>query len=151
VGTLTLTKQSRLRDNTATDHAGGLDNGGTTVVEQGSVTGNRALNVRGGGLFNYVGATLTVKASNISGNNAPTGGGIDNFAGATATVQDSTVSGNSASFGAGIFNAGALELFKTTVTGNSASVTGGGALNTGTISLIGSLVTRNTPDDCSGC
>jgi hypothetical protein len=63
------------------------------------------------------------------------------------------VRGNTASFGGGIWNdpAGNLTLADSTVSGNTASVDGGGIRNFGTVTLTGSTVINNVPNDCVGC
>jgi hypothetical protein len=139
-GTLTL-NDIAVRDNTAGDPTNG---GGT-----------------GAGIWNDVGATLTVNGSTVSGNSAignlsygPShGGGIANHG--TLTLNNSTVSGNSASqgFGGGISNAldtSVLTLNDSTVSANSATGSIGGVDNRGTLTIRNTIIAGNTGGDLSG-
>ncbi|MER7468999.1 hypothetical protein [Streptomyces sp. NPDC097981] len=117
-----------------------------------------------GGIFNYTGSTLTLNHSTVSGNTATTNaGGILNTGG-SLTLDHSTVSGNTAGQdGGGIFNdgGGTTALTSSTVVRNTANggpVSGGGIFNaSGTVTLDGSRVRNNIPDNCapentiSGC
>jgi nitrous oxidase accessory protein NosD len=118
-------------------------------------------------------ATLTIERSKIRSNRAtPDGaaGGVWNSADpggeATTTLIETHVRGNKAAAGGGLVNnrgdpqgplGGFAKLFltkKTSITNNSATDHGGGALN-GPGSEIhlsgGSTITHNDPDNCSGC
>ena len=103
----------------------------------------------GGGILNF--GTLTVIASNVSGNSALDGGGISNVFG-TLTVNASTLSGNSATIdgvgvsgeGGGIYNFfGALTVNDSTLSGNSARG-GGGILSFGTVTVSDSTLSGNS-------
>ena len=104
---------------------------------------------------------------------AASGGAVIDGVGLTSEgvlrISDSVISGNSgeavgttsSARGGGIFNALVFEsaapkltLQNTRVTGNSLtanSTQGGGIYTAFPISLLGSVVTHNAPDDCSGC
>ncbi len=69
----------------------------------------------GGGIQNL--GTALVQESTISGNRGYMGGGISN--GGTLTLVNSTVSGNTASIGAGILNGGYLTITGSTITKNT--------------------------------
>jgi hypothetical protein len=131
---------SRVDHNTATEAggaAGGIANGGLAVIRGSSVDHNSA-NV-GAGIGNH--GTMTIAGSQITGNTAPTdsagtpgvGGGIAN-----------------ANFGfPPTGGSGVLTIKGSKITGNSASGTGGGIINQdGTVTLTGSQVVGNTPDNC---
>src|SRR5262245_8521562 len=131
---------SRVDHNTATEAggaAGGIANGGLAVIRGSSVDHNSA-NV-GAGIANH--GTMTIAGSRITGNMAPT---------------DST---GTPGVGGGIANAnfgfpptggsGVLTIKGSKITGNSASGAGGGIVNQdGTVSLTGTRVAGNTPDNC---
>jgi len=87
---------------------------------------------------------VTVALSNLTIANrggSSQGGGVYN-AGAL-TLTNSAVTGNVANFGGGIFNTGTLTLDRSSVTGNRAFVQGGGVWNQGTLTLIRTTVTGN--------
>ncbi len=140
-GTLTL-NHATIRDNTA----GSPTNGGGT----------------GAGIWNEVGAMLTMNGSTVSGNtvigsagyNPSRGGGIANYG--TLTLINSTVSGNSASdgFGGGISNSlptSALTLTNSTISANSADLSiSGGVDNRGILTIGNTIVADNTGGDLSG-
>ena len=65
--------------------------------------------------------------------------------GVTATISALTISGGSASAsGGGIINNGTLTLADSTIAGNSASASGGGIANAGSLSISGSTISGNT-------
>jgi MYXO-CTERM domain-containing protein len=81
----------------------------------------------GGGVAILDGATATILASDISGNNAGDGGGIYLEDGTTAEISDTTISSNTATGnGGGISSAGSLKLTACTVSDNVADGDGGG-------------------------
>jgi hypothetical protein len=127
--------------NTGND-GGGIDNGGTLSVTNGTFSGNSAF--EGGGIYNT--GTLSVTNSTFSGNacgGSGYGGGIFN-GGGTLTVTNSTFTGNSAgNGGGGIINGGTLSVTNSTFTGNSADG-GGGIDNGGTTTLTNTLLAANT-------
>jgi hypothetical protein len=122
-------KNSQISDNSALS-GGGIYNAGALsalTIDHSEIFGNSAYDTRpdffgGGGIFNGLG-TLTIKNSQISGNNAGTfGGGIVNFG--VLSITNSTISQNIAAIdGGGIytytFGRGTVELERTAVTGNT--------------------------------
>lgn len=109
---------------------------GTLNVSNSTFTGNSA--GQGGAIDNY--GTLNISNSTLSANTAaadsvPTGGAIDNEAASNYGVPivnlvNSTLSGNSASLSGGaIENHGGVNINNSTLTGNSASQ--GGAIDNG--------------------
>ncbi len=141
--------------------------GGGTVLSTGVA-------FSGGGINNLGTLTLvnTTVSNNISRGNVSVmdyrgdafGGGIHNNAGATLILRDSTVSGNFADMGGGgssgeqgsaagggIYNAGALTMTNSTVSGNSTLGTafpseasrGGGVENAGTMTADGCSIVNN--------
>jgi hypothetical protein len=95
--------------------------GGNLALKNSTITGNTATGV-GGGLANYGTAYLTNVT--ISGNSAPTGSGGGLFDGSTGTLTltDCTVSGNKAFQGGGLWNSGTTTLIGTIVAANNASI-----------------------------
>jgi hypothetical protein len=148
-------------------HGAGIFNQGTLTLNHVLVSGNTSGDPTngdgtGGGIWNYVGATLTLNGTTLSGNSvvgnlsyAPSrGGGLANDG--TATLKNSTVAGNSAvqGFGGGIWNSadtGTLTIDHCTISGNSSEgVRGGGIDNRGVLTARNSIVAGNSEDDLSG-
>jgi CSLREA domain-containing protein len=130
--------------------SGGIDTQGALTLKSSTVRNNMGI-VHGGGIYNRLGATLTLIDSTISGNTGreANGGGILNDG--TLTLQSSTVTQNKAedADGGGIYNAGALTLKSSTVDHNQADA-GGGIYNRGSYdeargiaTLSGSTVDHN--------
>ncbi|MDH6127451.1 hypothetical protein [Kitasatospora sp. GP82] len=123
----TVLRRTRVENNTA-----GRDGGGiwavSAVLDDVQVTGNRANDRRGGGIFNAF--ELTVKNSRITGNQASgQGGGVFDDSGTAATVSHTRVSDNavtgSPGQGGGFWNNGTLALDEVEVTDNRATAVGG--------------------------
>jgi len=118
---------------------GGIANWGEAMIYETTISGNSGL-VNGhhyssaGGFYNGGNAEFTRVV--ISGNDAQAqGGGIRNAATGTMSLVDSKVSGNAA-HGLGSYRVGGF---------------GGGIYNLGALTLTGTNVSGNTPDDCVGC
>jgi hypothetical protein len=153
-GTMTL-RSTLITDNVSSlGVPGGVLNTGTLTVESSTIRGHGS-----GGIFNL--GTVTLNLSTVSGNsvgdNTPGGAGIYNAATGLVTLNSSTVTMNTAvTFGGGIYNdGGTVALFSSTVTDNKAVFgNGGGILNNvdagGTVTLDGSVVSGNLPDNCVG-
>jgi CSLREA domain-containing protein len=133
---------------TTLDHVKILSNsGGGISNHQGGVfltnsTVARNSSSRGGGIFNSAGGFISIVSSTISNNSATErGGGIfstvhDSFGRLSAGIEifNSTVSGNSAQFGGGIENSNDLggadvRIINSTIARNSALSEGGGVRN----------------------
>ncbi len=127
------------------------------------ISGNHA-DSSGGGIFvnSDNGGTTTIQNSTISGNTAASGGGIvasTSYYGAV-TIEDSTISGNAATSGQGggvIASAnpyGAVTLQNCTVTGNTATGDAGGigvqSYYGSTVNIRNSTITGNTADSTAG-
>jgi serine/threonine protein kinase len=136
----------------ATSATGFIDNQGTLILNNSTISGNTASSSTssgGGGISNE--GALTLNNSTVSGNSAFGGGGI--FNNGTLTLSDSTVSANTAnSFGGGISNEGVLTLNNSTVSGNTAFDGGGGGISNsgGTLKLRNSTIFANTAIDGGG-
>jgi hypothetical protein len=174
-GTLTL-KDISVEDGNTAGLGGGIQNAGTIILDQISLTHNNAGN--GGAVANNAGATarisdsdmeqntttgvgggailnsasLTVTGSTIARNTAPiNGGGVNTQSAGTTRLGDDTVSRNtSGGLGGGISNLGTTSLDHTLVTLNTGSAGGGIATANTNVTLRGGTVVRNNrPDNCS--
>jgi hypothetical protein len=159
--------------------AGGIANGGNAVLNSTDVDNNTAQHTSGAGIVNHGSMTLNkseVNGNTAAGNGVPSvvlasGGGIITAQGppgtapTTLTLNNSEVNNNSAAGdGGGIANGlpippapgvpplfgGTVILNHSQVTGNSAA-NGGGIFNFthGVVSLSGTSVTGNTPNNCA--
>jgi hypothetical protein len=156
--------------------AGGIANGCSMVLNSTQVDGNVAAHTSGAGIVNH--GVMTLNKSEVNNNTAAgrgalaSGGGIisavacDPHTGICApntgvlSLNNSQVNGNTAGGnGGGISNGlalpqmtlqgGPLTLNHSQVTGNTAGIGGGGIFNTGgTVTLSGTAVTGNHPDNC---
>jgi hypothetical protein len=132
--------------------------GGRGIVRQSSVPGDSILHlvdcvIRGnaGGVYSSGGSdrgtALTMTRCTVTGNTAAIedGGGIHNSGvAATLEVTDSTVSGNdTVGRGGGIFNTGTATIVRTVVRDNTAAF-GGGIADFGSLTLTDSTVSDNS-------
>jgi len=166
-GTATVT-DSDISGNRGADGAG-IANGGRLVM-RGTTVDRNVTNfgmggADGGGITNW--GTAFIYDSSISDNSGQilwqhysSAAGFDNHG--TAELYRVTISGNDAQAqGGGIRNTatGTMSLVDSKVTGNVAhglgtytvGVFGGGIYNLGSLTLIETPVSGNTPDDCVGC
>jgi hypothetical protein len=126
---------------------GVVNEGGTAVIKDSSLTGNGGYK-DGGGINNNSRGMVTVANSVISGNSGYFGGGgVHNGYNSSMTLTDTLVAGNRISYegaGGGIENRGTLTLVRTIVTGNR-SQAGGGIANaaTGTAMIRRSTISGN--------
>lgn len=121
--------------------------GGTLTINDSVITDNRA--GYGGGLYPVAYSTLLLNRSIVSNNTATSyGGGICNFTLATTRISDSTVTGNAANRGGGLFNSfhSSTTITGSTFSANTANY--GGALHTewgqGVVSLTNSTLSGNS-------
>jgi hypothetical protein len=154
---------------------GGIRNAGTVVLDQTTLSGNRAGNggalgntaganatislsllnansttgVGGGGILNS--GTLTVFKSVLAGNSAPiNGGGLNTQASGVSHLTQSTVDHNiSGSLGGGISNLGTTTLDRVLVKRNKGSAGGGIATANTNVIIRNSIIRNNIPDNCS--
>jgi hypothetical protein len=138
---------------------GGLTLMGTTILNN-NAGGHQPLNAGGGGIGISAGATLTVTASIISGNESQQGPGGGISADGTVTISNSTINNNEAlCTGGGIaFDdiGGTLTVMSSTIIGNSVlgcpvsasvgwvSTGGGGLVCSGSMTVINSTISGNT-------
>ena len=140
---------STVSDNTATGDGGGIKTctACSVTLTDSAVSGNTTTNGTGGGIENL--GTLILDNTTVSGNTAAgAGGGIHSIGsgGLTVTISNSTFSGNNAHFGGGIFSRrGTLDLTDSTVSGNTASIRAGGIANqANTMTINNSTIIGNT-------
>ncbi len=160
-------RDSQIKYNTATNQAGGIKVGGSTLIITDSVVAYNLAD-RGGGigdgttlnltnclvaynksLFDYGGGInsfngiLTLKNSLVIGNEAAIGGG--GIYGHNMNIENSTIAYNSAQDGGGIYNfSQSFYLEGSSVIGNYASLTGGGIRHGGDLFLVNSTIAYNT-------
>ena len=147
---------------------GGINNSGTTIIDQTEIDGNFVIATGGfgGGIFND-GSLLMAHSTlhengtdHITGNPIATGFGGGLYNTGLATISSSTVSGNLfnpiiVGFGAGIWNSGTLSLSNVTITDNAnggAGVAGGAGIDLvgGSVRVRDSIIARQAVgDDCS--
>ncbi|MGA2621250.1 MAG: choice-of-anchor Q domain-containing protein, partial [Thermoguttaceae bacterium] len=130
--------------------------GGVASLENDTYSGNSA-STWGGAIFNWA-SPMTVYGCTLSGNKASLGGGLFNYGG-TLTVNTATLAGNTATgplsgsgvgqgAGGALYNAGAMTLTASTVSGNAGYYGGGiagGDLGFGDpLTMVDSIVAGNT-------
>ncbi|HEY7118834.1 MAG TPA: choice-of-anchor Q domain-containing protein [Tepidisphaeraceae bacterium] len=132
--------------------------GGIFIVEamtmrnstvSGNVVDGPVIGGHGGGIYAEF-ASVTVENSTISGNIAKgkysRGGGISVGGNSAVTIDNSTISSNTATeTGGGFYNSGTLDINSSTISHNQAKLgPGGGIRNSfGTLTLVGSLISGN--------
>lgn len=128
----------------ADDFGGGIYNAASGVLTLVNSRVDEASAYRGGGIYN-AGVLIIKDASSVVSNSATFGAGIYNVEGASATLTDALVWGNQASIeGGGIVNdGGAVEIYRSNLSSNSAN-SGGGISFNGISSNFDSLVIGNS-------
>jgi hypothetical protein len=138
-------------------NAGGVSNDGSLRVVGGSITGNGDTGLENHGRADVYGVVIS---GNGRADRANSGGGVLNSGGvreAVLVLRDSVVSQNVAAAGGGIFNAGfsMATVVGCLIAGNAAETpaqsgqvpgarNGGGAFNAGTLTILNSVVARNS-------
>lgn len=142
----TLTVNSSTISNSRANEGGGIYNGGILTVSNTTVSGNDESIFDGGGIFNA--GTATVMTSTLSGNIVSGfGGGIENTGTGTLTVLKSTFLGNQAGTRGGGIDSGdsnTLTVLNSTFSGNQATNAGGGINNRNTAQISFSTLSGNT-------
>jgi len=161
-GTLILTNNSVISDNTIDGPGGGIYNAGKLTLTSSTISHNTAKNGTGGGIYNAFG-TLIMNSSIVSDNTAMNsyGGGITNQG--EVILTNSTLSGNTAfgnrethRGGGGIYNEGFLTITSSTISNNTFSSSeqsntgGGGIYNVGMLSMAKSTISNNTTSGGDG-
>ena len=123
-GTLTLTN-SLIANNTTTTYGGGLLLNGTTTITNTVISGNIAAGSHpvggGGGLWNSIGATVSISNSTIRGNST-----------------GESWRENYKDFGGGLANIGTMTIVASEVSDNTAAGNGGGIFSENTLTVTNS-------------
>jgi len=115
---------------------GGIANGDIAVIRGSVIADNTSPGGLGAGILNH--GTMSIAGSQITGNTAP-----------TDSSGNAGVGGGIANLNFGVPGSGVLTINGSKITGNSASGGGGGILNgDGTVTLTGTQVAGNVPDNC---
>jgi hypothetical protein len=138
-GTLTI-RDSLISGNAADADGGGIFGGGTLNVRRSTISANTA--GRHGGGIEAQGNTSVANSTVVNNSAQQEGGGIGTSAAAdiNVNVESSTISGNTAANGGGFYLKGTPNKynFKSTIlSGNTASVNGNDAENSGTLTSQG--------------
>ncbi|MFE6739342.1 hypothetical protein [Streptomyces tubercidicus] len=126
---------------------------GATITRAANAPAFRIMQVEGAANVPGTNGQLNAVGITIRGGSAVSpypGGGLSNLGG-TVSLLSSSVTGNTAVAGGGLYNDnGSITLSTSSVTGNQASSSGGGIyVNSGGVSLLGTVVRSNTPDNCA--
>lgn len=121
---------------------------GTLTLINVVITGG-STNGFGGGVTSN--GSLSIKSSEIVGNEAGTGAGLRNGGGVHANgdidVTDSTIAGNRVNqFGGGISTGGDVTVTNSAITGNVADVRGGGISAAGDVTVVNGVIAGNHAD-----
>ena len=115
---------------------GGIANGDIAVIRGSVIADNTSPGGLGAGILNH--GTMSIAGSRITGNTAS----ID-------SSGNAGMGGGIANLNAGVPGSGVLTIMGSKITGNSASGGAGGILNGGgTVTLKGTRVAGNVPDNC---
>lgn len=129
-GLVEIRSSAVVSSNVASNDGGGIYNdGGTVRVLSGSVASNDA--IRGGGIFNN-GGVVDLELANVARNRSTgSGGGIENASGGTVTIRESSqVYENEATgSGGGVQNEGLLNVSRSQIYGNESTADSGGGIN----------------------
>lgn len=124
------------------------------TISGGTITGNRADQIAGGG-YGYGGGienhgTLTITGGVITGNTAGQfGGGIHNEG--TLTITGGTIANNTAgTYGGAIYSNSTVSISGVTISGNSAQQGGGAVSTEGTLTLDGVTISGNSAQNGGG-
>ena len=135
------TGSGRITGGNTTDFGGGVYvDGGSLILESGSISGNASEN-SGGGVYVCEGGSFTMTGGEISGNDTIVNGGGVYVSAVTRdengtpkvntdgsfTMSGGTISGNTAYNGSGVYTLGrSFEMTGGTISGNTAEYAGGG-------------------------
>jgi hypothetical protein len=147
-GTLIISQGTLSENKAGNGGAVSISAGGTARISDALISGNTTTGVGGGGIVNF--GTLSLAGSILSGNTALINGcGLNTQPGGVSRLsQDTVIKNTSAGLGGGLSNLGTLSLTDTTVRLNKG--TGGGIATGNTnVTLRASTVTDNAPDNCT--
>ena len=120
---------SKFSNNEARTQGGGIYTASSNVrlyINNSELTNNKALNEDGGAIYQYyLNSLVRIEASTLSNNSAGDVGGA--IASGVVELVNSVLFDNTADYGGAVFTSGTgSEISNTTISGNSASVSGGG-------------------------
>jgi len=136
-GTLVMESGSAIigHTNTSADGGGGVKvNGGTFIMNGGTISGNKATGNYGGtgggvyvgsGTFTMTGGTISENEAISNNNDGGCGGGVVVSSG-TFTMTGGTISGNTAAFAGGVYVQGTFNMNGGLISGNTVTGSGGG-------------------------
>ena len=132
--------------NAAWGSGGGVSVDGTFTMNGGTISGNRSIQTSGGGVHIGGGSTFTMNGGTISDNTASWGGGGVHVLNGTFHMNGGTISDNEAlNHGGGVYIwGGTFALSDGIISGNKA-LWGGGALitNNGTLTIEDGIISSN--------
>jgi hypothetical protein len=138
----------------------GRSEGGGAVLNAGSLTLDGARITQsfavgagaGGGAIGNAGGTVAIQNSTLAANGAESIGGAISSQGGSLTIENSTFEGNQADTYGAMDIASDATLNNVTVRGNSATIGCGGGIGvqTGHVTIAGSLFVTNTSASCGG-
>ncbi len=136
-----ILRDNRTDDSTASHTGGALYTSGRCRLANCSLIANQA--GEGGAIYNSFAGNLAISATTLSQNRALRGGAI--FNSGTASLTNTTIAANRADFlGGGLSNTGQGKLTHCTIAENS----GGGLYNSSKLTIVNSLLSGNSPDNC---
>ncbi len=149
-----LLAASAVNNNSARTAAGGIQNAGILNVVSSSVHHNGVSGAFGssGGISNLTGGTLDIRQSAIYSNTALTSaGGINNNG--VLQLFNSTISGNSSNGSGGLVNSGDANINNSTIAYNQGFLSdqGGLIVSGGTVTVTNSLIVNNTMSGDKDC
>ena len=153
-GSTVTTNKVTFRNNSASEHAGAIWNGGSLTSTNSTFMNNTGNDV--GGIYNAVvensffGSATFNNCTFIGNTSSVSAGALANAQGSTSmTLNNCIISGNTAATnGGGIWNGGTLTINGGSITGNMVGENGGGIYHLyGTLKMSGDIVvTGNTRD-----
>jgi len=131
---------------------GGIATYGPMIITNSIISWNDTSGGGGGGLFSDGAHTVSLNNVTVSFNSSPTGvGGLHVQGNGTLDITNVTVTGNSGATGAAltVTSGSTSNVLNTTIAGNTGSGLYAALSIYGTISFKNSIVSANTPDNCS--
>jgi|GEM_PF-3008706 len=151
-GIVSILNRTTLSKNSADANGGGIHNSGIVSIN-GSTLIKNAAGLNGGGVYNSAGR-VTVSVATLSWNEAGAtavgdGGAIFNASGDTnVRINDSAIFNNTADNGGAIYTASDLALLNTTLSRNTATVSGGAIYGTssGSTTINSTTISENAAE-----
>ncbi len=153
-GTLTV-NDSLFSENIASVSGGNITNSGTLVVNNSTFIGNASLTSAsiGGGIYNVLSGTATIRNSTFSGIYSNSGSAIFNSGGSTLTLVNDTIIDNHSTIGSAgalAIDGGTVNIYNTTISGNTGAATSDNIHQvSGSLNLYNTIVANNSSfGDC---